>query len=82
MPSRGVFIGQIIDDLDAIFNQVRRRCELGRTDLNSLLENFFRDILNLTFNTNLVNLNARRSNAAVRSVNDAFWSTPAAPYLA
>jgi hypothetical protein len=68
--SRGVFIGQIIDDLDAISNQVRRRCELGQTDLNSLLENFFRDILNLTLNTNLVNLNARRSNAPGLDLGD------------
>lgn len=70
MSSRGVFIGQIIDDLDAISNQVRRRCELGQTDLNSLLENFFRDILNLTLNTNLVNLNARRSNAPGLDLGD------------
>lgn len=70
MSSRGVFIGQIIDDLDAISSQIRRRCELGQVDLNSLLENFFRDILNLTLNTNLTNLNARRSNAPGLDLGD------------
>lgn len=62
MSSRGVFIGQIIDDLDAISHQVKRRCELGQTDLNSVLENFFLEILNLTLDAALVNLNKKRSN--------------------
>jgi hypothetical protein len=60
--SRGTFVGLIIDDLDSISHQVKRRCELGQSDLNSVLENFFRDILNLTLNAALVNLNKRRSN--------------------
>lgn len=62
MSSRGMFIGQIIDDLDAISHQVKRRCDLGQTDLNSVLENFFLEILNLTLDAALVNLNSTRSN--------------------
>lgn len=62
MSSRGTFIGQIIDDLDAISHQVKFRCDLKQYDLNVLLENFFRDILNETLGSNLVNLNTARKN--------------------
>lgn len=62
MSSRGFFIGQIIDDLDAIASQVRARCKLGQTDLNRVLEDFFKELLNLTYGINLHNLNAERSN--------------------
>ncbi|WP_163869596.1 SMEK domain-containing protein [Myxococcus eversor] len=55
-------MGQVIDDLDAIASQVRARCALGQTDLNGVLENFFRDVLNLVRGINLTNLNADRSN--------------------
>ena len=62
MSSRGHFIGQIIDDLDAIASKVKRRCDLNKTDLNVVLETFFKDLLNLVRNRNLRNLNATRSN--------------------
>ncbi|QDF03435.1 SMEK domain-containing protein [Myxococcus xanthus] len=62
MSSRGFFVGQVIDDLDAIASQVRARCALGQTDLNGVLENFFRDVLNLVRGINLKNLNSERSN--------------------
>ncbi len=60
--SRGYFIGEIIDDLTGIAGQVDNRCMLGLTDINRFLENFFREILNVVLGTNLVNLNADRSN--------------------
>ena len=62
MSSRGFFIGQIIDDLDAIASQVKARCKLGQNDLNRVLEDFFKELLNLTYGINLRNLNAERSN--------------------
>lgn len=63
MSSRGHFIGQIIDDLDSIASQVRQRCKLGHIDLNRVLEDFFKELLNLVYSINLRNLNNDRSNA-------------------
>jgi hypothetical protein len=60
--SRGHFIGQIIDDLDAIASQVKARCALGQSDLNRVLEDFFKELLNLVHGSNLRNLNSQRSN--------------------
>lgn len=62
MSSRGYFVGQIIDDLDAIASQVRQRCKLGQTDLNTVLEDFFKELLNLVYGINLRNLNKERIN--------------------
>ena len=70
MSSRGHFIGQIIDDLDAIAQQVRRRGELGQFDLNRTLEDFFKEILNLTLGINLRNLNDKHSNAPGLDLGD------------
>jgi hypothetical protein len=60
--SRGHFLGQIIDDLDAIASQVRQRCAVGQNDLNRVLEDFFKELLNLIHGSNLRNLNKDRSN--------------------
>jgi hypothetical protein len=62
MITRGYLVGQIIDDLSDIANQVKTRCDLGLTDLNVHLENFFKDILNVILETKLINLNEDRSN--------------------
>ena len=70
MLSRGHFIGQIIDDLDAIAQQVRRRGELGQFDLNRTLEDFFKEILNLTLGINLRYLNDKHSNAPGLDLGD------------
>lgn len=70
MSSRGHFVGQIIDDLDAIAQQVRRRGELGQFDLNRTLEDFFKEILNLTLGINLRNLNDKHSNAPGLDLGD------------
>ena len=60
--SRGFFIGQLVDDLAAISYQVENRARLGYTDLNRMLEDFFKDVLNAVFDIHLINLNANRSN--------------------
>ncbi|MEM5495547.1 SMEK domain-containing protein [Hoeflea sp. AS16] len=62
MSSRGFFVGQVVDDLDAIASQVHQRCALGQFDLNRVLEDFFKEVLNLTYGWNLSNLNSKRSN--------------------
>lgn len=63
MPSsRGYFIGQIIDDLDGIAHQVENRARLGFLDLNRMLEDFFKDVLNLALDGDFQNLNESRSN--------------------
>ncbi|WP_043352997.1 SMEK domain-containing protein [Methylobacterium sp. B1] len=70
MSSRGFFVGQVIDDLDAIASQVRQRCKLGQTDLNRVLEDFFKELLNLVYGINLRNLNKDRSNAPGLDLGD------------
>lgn len=62
MITRGYLVGQIIDDLSDIANQVKTRCDLGLTDLNVHLENFFKDVLNIILEAKLINLNEDRSN--------------------
>ncbi len=69
--SRGFFIGQVIDDLDAIASQVKARCKLGQADLNRVLEDFFKELLNLTYGINLRNLNDERSNEPSLDLGDA-----------
>ena len=63
MTARGAFIGPIIDDLDTISSRVRARSKLGLTDLNRVLEDFFKELLNHVFKANLTNLNEARRNA-------------------
>jgi hypothetical protein len=60
--TRGFFIGQLIDDIAAISHQVDNRCRFGFTDLNRMLEDFFRDVINILEDGHLRNLNATRSN--------------------
>lgn len=62
MITRGHFIGQIIDELTGISNQVKTRSVLGLTDINRYLEDFCKDILNIILGYNLQNLNVERSN--------------------
>lgn len=60
--SRGYFLGQIIDDLDGIAHQVENRARLGFLDLNRMLEDFFKDVLNVVLDGDFRNLNEQRSN--------------------
>ena len=75
MTARGVFIGPIIDDLDTISSRVRARSKLGLTDLNRILEDFFKDLLNLIHKANLVNLNETRRNAPGIDLGDTTSAT-------
>ncbi len=70
MSSRGHFLGQIIDDLDAIASQVRQRCAVGQTDLNRVLEDFFKELLNVIYGASLRNLNQERINTPGLDLGD------------
>lgn len=70
MTARGAFVGPIIDDLDTISSRVRARSKLGFTDLNRILEDFFKELLNLIYKANLVNLNEIRRNAPGLDLGD------------
>lgn len=60
--TRGILIGEIIDNLSNLSNQITFRCSLGFTDLNKVSEDFFSRFLNLVYGYNLKNLNTERSN--------------------
>jgi hypothetical protein len=62
MITRGHYIGEVIDELAAIGQQVAMRNRLGLTDLTVYAENVFRDVLNILSSCNLQNLNKDRSN--------------------
>lgn len=62
MITRGYLIGEIVDGLTTISQQVSTRCQLGLTDLNRYLEDFFKDYLNEALSLSLTNLNDQRSN--------------------
>lgn len=62
MITRGYFLGEIIDELSGVSNEVETRCKLGLTDLNRFLEDFFKDLLNILLDLSLRNLNEDRSN--------------------
>lgn len=62
MITRGHFIGEIIDELSSVANQISARSKIGLLDLNVYSENFFRDILNALYGWKLENLNNSRSN--------------------
>jgi hypothetical protein len=68
--SSGHLIGEIIDDLSSIAYQVETRCKLGFTDLNRLLEDFFKDFLNRLLDLNLINLNRERLNSPGLDIAD------------
>lgn len=70
MITRGYFIGQIIDDLSDISNQVENRCRLNLTDMNVFLEDFYKEILNCTLSLGLINLNKERQNAPGLDLGD------------
>lgn len=62
MITRGYFIGQIIDELTAVSQQVKNRAGLQLFDLNRYLEDFFKEVLNIVYDYQLINLNEERSN--------------------
>lgn len=60
--SRGYFLGQVVDDLDSIARQVENRAKIGWLDLHRMLEDFFKDALNILLDGDFRNLNEHRSN--------------------
>jgi hypothetical protein len=67
----GYYIGQVLDDLAAIGNQVENRNRVGLFEMTKLLENFYRDVLNEIYGYSLKNTNEDRSNSpAVDLVDD------------
>lgn len=62
MITRGYFIGQLIDELTAVSQQVKSRAGLQLFDLNRYLEDFFKEILNIVYGYKLKNLNEDRTN--------------------
>ncbi|CBJ42395.1 protein of unknown function [Ralstonia solanacearum CFBP2957] len=51
MITRGYFIGQVIDELTAVSQQVKSRAGLQLFDLNRYLEDFFKDTWKATLAT-------------------------------
>lgn len=62
MVTRGYIIGKIVDDLATLKYQIELRNKVGLFDLSKFCEDFFKELLNLTYKSNLRNLNALRSN--------------------
>ncbi|MGY2372936.1 SMEK domain-containing protein [Pseudomonas sp. SDO524_S393] len=74
MITRGHLIGEVIDGLTTISQQVSTRCQLGLTDLNNYLEDFFKEYLNTALGLSLVNLNDERSNEPGLDLGDTLAS--------
>ncbi|WP_096387252.1 SMEK domain-containing protein [Hafnia sp. CBA7124] len=70
MITRGYFIGQIIDELTSITDKIKNRAKLGLTDIHIHLEDFYKDILNITLDLNLKNLNQERMNSPGLDLGD------------
>jgi hypothetical protein len=70
MITRGYFIGQIVDELTSITDKIKNRAKLGLTDIHIHLENFYRDILNISLDLRLKNLNQDRNNSPGLDLGD------------
>lgn len=62
MITRGYIVGKIIDDIALLKSQISLKAKLGLYDLHKIVEDFFKEILNITYNYSLVNLNKVRCN--------------------
>ncbi len=62
MITRGTIIGKIIDDLARLMSQIELRNKVGLLDLTKVSEDFFKEVLNIVYDLNLVNLNKERVN--------------------
>lgn len=62
MITSGYLIGQIIDEFSTLGEQAKLRNRLGLSDLSVYSENFFRDVINIIFNYQLINTNETRAN--------------------
>lgn len=70
MITRGYFIGQIIDELTSVTDKIKNRAKLGLTDIHIHLEDFYKDILNITLDLDLRNLNQERKNSPGLDLGD------------
>lgn len=70
MLTRGLIIGKIVDDLASLKYQIETRNRLGHFDLSKFCEDFCRELLNITYNLNLQNLNKTRSNTPGLDLGD------------
>ncbi|CAA9202865.1 hypothetical protein FLA105534_04289 [Flavobacterium bizetiae] len=68
--TRGILIGEIVDSLSNLNNQINIRCSLGFTDLNKVSEDFFAKLLNKIYSYSLINLNSSRSNEPGIDIGD------------
>lgn len=62
MLTRGKLIGEIMDGLGQLNFVLQTRSKLGLYDLNKFCEDFVKDLLNMLYDYNLINLNETRSN--------------------
>ncbi len=58
MISRGIIIGKVVDDFASLAYQLNTRNKLGQFDLTNICEDFIKEVLNITFDYNLKNLNS------------------------
>lgn len=62
MITRGTIIGKIIDDFARLMSQIELRNKVGLLDLTKVSEDFFKEVLNIVYDLNLINLNKERVN--------------------
>jgi hypothetical protein len=65
MSSRGILIGNIIDNLSDIKTRIQTRNAHGLTDDAKLLELFLSELLNILFNSKFENLNKKSNNPSL-----------------
>lgn len=70
MITRGYFIGEIIDQLTGISEQIKTRSKFGLLDINRYAEDFFKEIINIIFGYNLKNLNEGKLNTPGLDLGD------------
>lgn len=62
MITRGIYIGKIVDDFALLKGQIELRNKMGQYELSKFCEDFFKEVLNITYKYNLINLNKTRNN--------------------
>jgi hypothetical protein len=62
MITRGLIIGKIVDDIAGLKYQIQTRNKLQLYDLTKVIEDFSKQVLNIVYNLNLINLNTERVN--------------------
>ena len=70
MNGRNALIGQIIDDLERIANQLEVRGQMGLFDIHRHIEDVFGQILSIAFDCDLINLNEENANTPGLDLGD------------